>query len=122
LDVPRDPQQRPGSLTMARKPTLLREWRVSIIREKIQYLGRVVAPDKEAAIEKAMEEFRIEPARRFRVFAYSTRVAIGRDWCASSPRCAVTTSATLARIGADVGVHRDLVPFSISSATLFQMS
>jgi hypothetical protein len=26
---------------MARKPTLVREWRVSIIREKIQYLGRV---------------------------------------------------------------------------------
>jgi hypothetical protein len=51
---------------MARKPTLLREWRISIIREKIQYLGRVVAPDKEAAIAKAMEEFRIEPVRRFR--------------------------------------------------------
>jgi hypothetical protein len=33
----------------------------SIIREKIQYLGRVVAPDKEAAIARAMEEFNIEP-------------------------------------------------------------
>jgi hypothetical protein len=31
------------------------------------YLGRVVPPDKEAAIHKAMEEFRIEPARRFRL-------------------------------------------------------
>jgi hypothetical protein len=49
------------------KPTLVREWRVSIIREKIQYLGRVAAPDKEAAIARAMEEFRIEPARRFRL-------------------------------------------------------
>jgi hypothetical protein len=56
---------------MARKRTSsdkpLREWRVSIIREKIQYLGRVAAPDKEAAIARAMEEFRIEPARRFRL-------------------------------------------------------
>jgi hypothetical protein len=55
---------------MARKPTtptLVREWRVSIIREKIQYLGRVLAPDKEAAIARAMEEFHIEPARRFRL-------------------------------------------------------
>jgi hypothetical protein len=35
-----------GSLTMARK-----------------HLGRVVAPDKETTIDRAMEEFRIEPAR-----------------------------------------------------------
>ena len=54
---------------MARKPTLVREWRVSIIREQIQYLGRVSAPDKEAAIAKAIEEFRIEPAQRFRLIA-----------------------------------------------------
>jgi hypothetical protein len=52
---------------MARKPTLVREWRVSIIREKIRYLGRVAAPDKETAIARAMEGFRIEPARRFRL-------------------------------------------------------
>jgi hypothetical protein len=35
---------------MPKQPTKLREWRISIMREKIQYLGRVVAPDKEAAI------------------------------------------------------------------------
>ena len=56
---------------MAPKPDTpskqLREWPVSIIREKIHYLGRVVAPDKEAAIATAMGEFRIEPARRFRL-------------------------------------------------------
>jgi hypothetical protein len=28
-----------------------------------------VAPDKAAAIDRAMEEFRIEPARRFRLIA-----------------------------------------------------
>jgi lipoate-protein ligase A len=33
------------------------------------YLGRVMAPDREAAIDKAMEEFWIEPARRFRLIA-----------------------------------------------------
>jgi hypothetical protein len=58
---------------MARKPSPpdkpLREWRISIMREKVQYLGRVVAADKEAAIDKLMEEFRIEPARRFRLSA-----------------------------------------------------
>jgi hypothetical protein len=30
---------------------------------------RVVAPNKEAAVDEAMEEFRIEPARRFRLIA-----------------------------------------------------
>ena len=58
---------------MARRPALpdkpLREWRISIMREKVHYLGRVVAVNKEAAIDKAMEEFRIEPARRFRLIA-----------------------------------------------------
>jgi lipoate-protein ligase A len=58
---------------MARKPKTpdepLREWRILIIRDRTHYLGRVVAPDKEAAIDKAMEEFGIEPARRLRVIA-----------------------------------------------------
>jgi hypothetical protein len=40
-----------------------------IIRDRSHYLGRVVAPDEEAAIDKAMEEYRIEPARRFRLIA-----------------------------------------------------
>jgi Fe2+ transport system protein FeoA len=58
---------------VARKPTppdkQLREWRVSIMRDKVHYLGRVVASDGEGAIDRAMEEFGIEPARRFRVIA-----------------------------------------------------
>lgn len=54
---------------MAKQPTKLREWRISILRDKAHYLGRVVAPDRQAAIDKAMEEFRIEPARRFRLIA-----------------------------------------------------
>ena len=41
---------------MAHKPTAaegsLREWRISIMREKVHYLGRVIAPDKEAAIDR----------------------------------------------------------------------
>ena len=37
-------------------------------------------------------------------------------------RCAVMGAVTLARIGGNVGSCRDLLPFSISSATLFQMS
>ena len=58
-------------MTIAREPRTpderLREWRVSIMREKVHYLGRVLAPDEQAAIDK--EEFRIEPARRFRLIA-----------------------------------------------------
>ena len=45
---------------MARKPDEpskpLREWRVSILRDKVHHLGRVVAADKEAAFDEAMEE------------------------------------------------------------------
>jgi len=59
-------------IAMARKPTTppkLREWRIVIIRAKIVYLGRVMAPDNEAAIDKAMEEFKIDEAQRFKVIA-----------------------------------------------------
>ncbi len=45
----------------------MREWRISLIGAGIKYVGRVEAPDAEAAIDKAMAEFRIEPARRFRL-------------------------------------------------------
>ena len=38
------------------------------MRDKVHDLGPVVAPN-EAAIDKAMEEFRIEPTRRFRLIA-----------------------------------------------------
>jgi len=57
---------------MALKPTTpakLREWRVSLIGAKSKYIGRVEATEAESAIAKAAEEFRIEPARRFRLVA-----------------------------------------------------
>jgi hypothetical protein len=41
---------------MTRKPPPLREWRISIMREKVRYLGRVVAAVRGAAIDRAMEE------------------------------------------------------------------
>jgi len=60
-------------IAMARKPTTpvkpLREWRISLIGAGIKYVGRVEAADAESAIAKAAEEFRIEPARRFRLVA-----------------------------------------------------
>jgi hypothetical protein len=40
-----------------------------ILGKRTHYLGRVAATDKESAIEKAMAEFGIEPARRFRLIA-----------------------------------------------------
>ena len=55
---------------MAKKAaTLPREWRISVIGAKSQYLGRVMAPDEASAIAKAVEEFKIDPARRFRPVA-----------------------------------------------------
>jgi hypothetical protein len=55
---------------MARKPDAPskppREWRILILRDRTHYLGRVVAADNEAAIDRAMGEFRIDAANRFR--------------------------------------------------------
>jgi len=51
----------------AAKP--LREWRISLIGAKAKYVGRVEASDAEVAIDKAMEEFNIDPARRSRLIA-----------------------------------------------------
>ncbi len=55
---------------MARKPTPplrkpLREWRITLIRAKGQYLGRVEAP----AIKAAIEHFDIDEAHRSRLIA-----------------------------------------------------
>ena len=58
---------------MARKPTTpdkpLRQWQVSVIGAKSKYIGRVMATDAEDAIERAAEEYKIDPARRFRLIA-----------------------------------------------------
>jgi hypothetical protein len=48
-----------------------REWRISVIGAKAKYVGRVWASDKATAIAKAAEEFKIDPARRFRLVAES---------------------------------------------------
>ncbi len=57
---------------MAHKPTPpkpLREWRITLIRAKGQYLGRVEAPDEESAIKAAIEHFDIHEAHRDRLIA-----------------------------------------------------
>lgn len=54
-------------VTSAQKPT--REWRITLIRAKGQYLGRVEAPDAESAIEAAIKEFEIDEAHRSRLIA-----------------------------------------------------
>jgi hypothetical protein len=51
----------------AKKP--LRAWRITLIRAKGQYLGRVEAPDAESAIERAITEFNIDEAHRSRLIA-----------------------------------------------------
>jgi hypothetical protein len=47
----------------------LREWRITLIRKKGQYLGRVEAPDAESAIKRAIEEFGVDEAHRSRLVA-----------------------------------------------------
>ncbi len=50
-----------------KKPT--REWRITLIRAKGEYLGRVKARDVESAIEAAIEHFDIDEAHRSRLIA-----------------------------------------------------
>jgi hypothetical protein len=45
------------------------EWRITLIRKKGQYLGRVEAPDAESAIEHAVAEFQIDETHRSRLIA-----------------------------------------------------
>jgi hypothetical protein len=40
-----------------------------LIRKKGQYLGRVEAPEAEAAIERAIDEFQVDEAHRSRLIA-----------------------------------------------------
>jgi hypothetical protein len=47
----------------------LREWRITLIPKKGQYLGRVEAPDAATAIEHSMAEFDIDEAHRLRLIA-----------------------------------------------------
>jgi hypothetical protein len=57
---------------MAHKPASpkpLREWRITLIRAKGIYLGRVQAPDAETAIERAIAEFDVPEAQRSRLIA-----------------------------------------------------
>ena len=60
-------------IAMARKPTppkkSLREWRITLIRAKGQYVGRVHASDAESAIKAAIEHFDIDEAHRSRLIA-----------------------------------------------------
>lgn len=46
-----------------------REWRITLIRKKGQYLARVEAPDAESAIKRAVEEFQVDEAHRARLIA-----------------------------------------------------
>jgi hypothetical protein len=50
-------------------PKPLREWRITLIRKKGQYLCTVDAPDAESAIERAVAEFGIDEAHRARLIA-----------------------------------------------------
>jgi hypothetical protein len=42
-------------------------WSVDIIRKRAEHLGTVEAPNEKEAIKFAIEQFRIEPARRNRI-------------------------------------------------------
>jgi hypothetical protein len=57
---------------MAKAPKDLPEWRITMIRAKLQDLGRVRAHTADEAIEAAIREFRIDKAHQTRLIA--TRV------------------------------------------------
>ncbi len=50
----------PGKSSIAR-------WRVDYLGKKAQHLGHVEAATEREAIDKAAEQFRITPARRFKI-------------------------------------------------------
>jgi len=83
---------------MARKPDEpskpLREWRISILRDKTHYLGRVIAADEDAALDRAMEEFRIDAANRFRMTPSRSSDGAGADGLAIAIRHAPGTYST----------------------------
>jgi hypothetical protein len=45
----------------------VRDWRVSIVRKKLERLGRVAAADREAAETAAIEEFKLNDEQRKRL-------------------------------------------------------
>jgi len=54
---------------MAKAAKPMREWRITMIAAKSKYVGRVEAADEQSAIEKAMQEFKISEAQRFKLVA-----------------------------------------------------
>jgi hypothetical protein len=48
-------------------PAKLRDWRVSIIRKRLEHLGRVAAADREAAQAAAAEQFKLTDEQLRRV-------------------------------------------------------
>jgi hypothetical protein len=58
-----------GSIVPAKrtKTPEVREWRASIIRKRLERLGRVVAPDREAAEAAAVQEFGLADHERGRL-------------------------------------------------------
>ena len=47
--------------------TIMPRWSVHLIRGRLQHLGTVVAKTEAEAIEAAIKQFQIEPARRNRI-------------------------------------------------------
>jgi hypothetical protein len=46
--------------TSKKKPTKLRAWRVSLLRQRAHYLGTVEAPDERAAEAAAVAQFDLD--------------------------------------------------------------
>jgi len=58
---------------MSRKPTksngALWEWRITLVRAKGRYIGRVEAPDEATAIAEAIRIYSVPEAQRSRLIA-----------------------------------------------------
>jgi hypothetical protein len=53
--------------TSKKKPTKLRAWRVSLLRQRAHYLGTVEAPDERAAEAAAVAQFDLDEEQRKRL-------------------------------------------------------
>jgi hypothetical protein len=48
-------------------PPKLKQWRAALIRQRLELLGRVAAPDRETAEAAAVEEFHLDDWQRKRL-------------------------------------------------------
>jgi hypothetical protein len=62
----------------------IRTWRASLIKQRAEFLGRVEAPDREAAEAAAVEKFRLTDEQRKRLVLQEQRGDGGLRLCSTA--------------------------------------